>query len=300
MQAIISNIKRLAVHDGDGIRTTIFFKGCPLECIWCHNPECLSIQPQVCFYEHKCISCGECIKYCEHDAHQMSSGIHTFDKTKCVSCRRCTENCLGKAMVFYGEKYTVDELLSIILEDKIFYENSGGGVTLSGGECLLQADFCAELLKKCKEKYINTAIDTCGFVPKSAFDTVIPYTDTFLYDFKHISSIKHKELTGRGNELILSNLLYLSDCGKEIEIRIPYIPSLNSYAIDKMGDFLTKIKTIKKVKLLPYHNLATSKYKSLGLDYLGKDIPIPTKNELFNAYNILKAKGLPIEKIAEI
>ena len=161
MTATVFEIKRFAVHDGDGIRTTVFFKGCPLRCVWCHNPEGLTTAPQTARYAHKCIGCGECKK----------EGFTPDD-------------CLGEATVLYGKEVTVEELLPILLEDRDFYETSGGGVTLSGGECLMQADFCAELLKKLKENEIHTAVDTCGFVSKERLDKTIPYTDVFLYDIK--------------------------------------------------------------------------------------------------------------------
>ena len=183
MTATIFEIKRFAVHDGDGIRTTVFFKGCPLRCVWCHNPEGLTAKPQTAYYAHKCIGCGECQK-------------QNFT----------TESCLGEARVLYGREITVDELLPILLEDKDFYENSGGGVTLSGGECLMQADFCAELLKRLKENGIHTAVDTCGFAPEEALDKVLPFTDTFLYDIKAYDEDVHIRCTGRSNLQILENL----------------------------------------------------------------------------------------------
>ena len=166
MSARIFEIKRFAVHDGDGIRTTVFFKGCPLKCVWCHNPEGIDFKPELAYYENKCINCGECIRVCPNNAHTIEKGVHIFNRKKCTGCGNCEEVCLGNALTLYGEEVTEDELLPKLLEDKEFYENSNGGVTLSGGECLMQSDFCAELLKKLKENGINTAVDTCGFVPQ--------------------------------------------------------------------------------------------------------------------------------------
>ena len=241
--AIISNIKRFAVHDGDGIRTTVFFKGCPLKCLWCHNPESISFQPQIAFYKNKCIGCGEC-------------------KREDFS----VADCLGEAKVLYGREVTVEELLPLLLEDRDFYETSGGGVTLSGGECLAQADFCAELLKRLKQEGINTAVDTCGFVPRVAIDKVIPYTDTFLYDIKAMDEAVHIRCTGQSNKIILENLKYIDSCNKSIEIRIPYVPNHNDDQMEKIAEFLKTLKNLKAVKVLPYHNYAGSKYAALGME----------------------------------
>ena len=170
MHAIISDLKRFAVHDGDGIRTTVFFKGCSLKCVWCHNPEGIGFKPQLAYYNHKCLGCGECVGVCPVGAHKVAEQGHSFNRELCIGCGKCSEVCFGNALTFYGKKVTVDELLPVLLEDREFYENSGGGVTISGGECLCQADFCTELLKKLKENGIHTAVDTCGFVPREAFE----------------------------------------------------------------------------------------------------------------------------------
>ncbi len=264
MTATIFEIKRFAVHDGDGIRTTVFFKGCPLRCVWCHNPEGLSFEPQTAYYEHKCIGCGECKK----------EGF-------------IPENCLGEATVLYGKQVTVEELLPILLEDKDFYESSGGGVTLSGGECLMQADFCAELLKRLKENDINTAVDTCGFVSMETLDKVIPFTDIFLYDLKAYDEDVHIKCTGRSNKQILKNLEYLNSLGKNIEIRIPYVPEYNDGEIEKLAHFLSNFKNITKIRVLPYHNYAGSKYEALGIKNI---LPnrLPTDNELERASNSIR------------
>ena len=256
MKATIFEIKSFAVHDGDGIRTTVFFKGCPLRCVWCHNPEGLTSAPQIAHYAHKCIGCGECKK----------EGF-------------TPEDCLGEATVLYGKEVTVDELLPLLLEDKDFYDSSNGGVTLSGGECLVQAVFCAELLKKLKEHGIHTAVDTCGFVPRSALDKVIPYTNVFLYDVKAYDEDIHINCTGASNNRILENLEYLDSLGKEIEIRIPYVPEYNRDQIEKIAIFLSGLKSITKIRVLPYHNYAGSKYAALNIQSTLPDM-LPTEGEL--------------------
>lgn len=263
MIALISDIKRFAVHDGDGIRTTVFLKGCPLKCVWCHNPESISFKPQVAFYENKCIGCGECKK-------------ENF----------ITENCLGEAKVLYGKEMTIEELLPLLLEDKDFYETSGGGVTLSGGECLCQSDFCAELLKALKKEGINTAVDTCGFVSKESIDKVLSYTDTFLYDIKAIDEDVHIKCTGKSNKIILDNLKYIDSLGKKIEIRIPYVPNYNDNQIFKISEFLKELKNVIKVKVLPYHNYAGSKYDALGIKNTLPQI-LPTEEEIKKAEDLL-------------
>ena len=263
MKAMIFDIKRFAVHDGNGIRTTVFFKGCPLKCKWCHNPESISFKPQIAFYENKCISCGECQK----------EGF-------------TTEVCLGDAKVLYGRELTVEELLPKLLEDKDFYETSGGGITLSGGECLCQADFCAKLLQRLKENGINTAVDTCGFVPRDAIDKVMPYTDIFLYDVKAFDEDVHIKCTGQPNEIILENLKYIDSCNKPIEIRIPYVPDYNTDQIEKIAEFLKPLKNIKTVKVLPYHNYAGSKYAALGMENTLPKI-LPTEEEIKKAEDLL-------------
>lgn len=258
-KALISNIKRFAVHDGNGIRTTVFFKGCPLKCLWCHNPESIGFQPQVAFYDHKCIGCGAC----------KAEGF-------------TPEDCLGEARVLYGTEVTVETLLPRLLEDRDFYETSGGGVTLSGGECLAQADFCGALLRKLKNEGIHTAVDTCGFAPRTAIDKVSPYTDLFLYDLKAFDETVHQKCTGQSNKLILENLQYIDRCGKDIEIRIPFVPQYNDDQIEKIAEFIANLQSVKAVKVLPYHNYAGSKYKALGME---NTLPakLPTEEQLQNA-----------------
>ncbi len=264
MKARIFEIKRFAVHDGDGIRTTVFFKGCPLKCVWCHNPEGIGFEPQLAYYQSKCIDCGECISVCPTGAHSMNQE-HFYERGKCLSCGKCTEVCLGNALTFYGREMSVDELLTILLEDKEFYDNSGGGVTLSGGECLCQADFCADLLRQLKANEVHTAVDTCGYVPTDFLDKVMSYTDVFLYDLKAYDDDAHVKCTGHSNQKILKNLKYIDASGKQIEIRIPYVPKYNSDQIVKIAEFIKELKNVTKVRLLPYHNYAGSKYNALDM-----------------------------------
>ena len=288
MHGIITDLKRFAIHDGDGIRTTVFFKGCPLRCIWCHNPEGLSAKPQLAYYAHKCVGCGECARVCPSQAHIMTNQAHVYDRHLCIGCGKCAKACLGDALTFYGKEMTVDELLPLLLEDKAFYENSGGGVTLSGGECLMQADFCAELLKRLKENGIHTAVDTCGSIPENALDTVMPYTDVFLYDIKAYDGEIHTKCTGRSNQQILKNLKYLDECGKNIEIRIPYVPGYNADQVEKIAYFLSDLKHVTKIRVLAYHNYAGSKYAALNIENT-LPIQLPTDAEIQKAKDLIKS-----------
>ena len=256
MTGRIFEIKRFAVHDGDGIRTTVFFKGCPLRCVWCHNPEGLSHEIEEAFYPHKCVGCGECKK----DGFTI-------------------ENCLGEARTVYGKDLTKEELIPILLEDEDFYRESGGGVTLSGGECLSQADFVSEVLKELKAKGINTAVDTSGYATRDALLKVIPYTDTFLYDIKAYSPEVHGRCTGVSNEIILDNLLYLNSIGADVEIRIPVVPGFNDGEIEDIARFLAPLKSVKKIRILPYHNYARSKYDALSISSLLPE-RLPTSEEI--------------------
>ena len=262
-KALICDIKRFAVHDGDGIRTTLFFKGCPLKCVWCHNPESISPKPQLAYYTHKCIECGECVKVCKQRAHIYQEKKHIFNPELCIGCGKCEDVCLGNALKLYGKEYTLEQLLPILLEDREFYESSGGGVTISGGECLLQVEFCTELLQELKKEGIHTAVDTCGFVPREALEKVIPYVDVFLYDMKAVDEDVHMRCTGQSNVRILENLKYIDSCNKRIEIRIPYVPEYNSNQRGKMIDFIKELRNITKVEVLAYHNYAGSKYDAL-------------------------------------
>ena len=230
-KGIIFDVKRFAVHDGDGIRTTVFLKGCPLNCIWCHNPEGISSPPQLAFYENKCIECGKCTTVCSEKAHSIEEGKHFFVHERCVVCGKCVDVCLGDALKQYGKSVTAEELLPVLLEDRDFYVSSGG-------DCLVQAEFCEELLRLLKENRVHTAVDSCGFVAREAIDRVMPYTDVFLYDVKAIDEDVHICCTGQSNRIILQNLKYIDEEGGKIEIRIPYVPGYNDTQIELANDII--------------------------------------------------------------
>jgi len=270
MIGLIFDIVRGSLVDGPGIRTTVFFKGCNLKCAWCHNPESQSFEKQMFFYKDKCISCGKCKEICPHHLE------------KCYYCGKCELYCPQNARQICGKEYFAEEVLKEILKDKSFYENSNGGVTFSGGESMLQIDFLEEILKKCKENGIHTAIDTAGAVPWKYFERVMPYTDLFLYDVKCISDDLHIERTGVSNKLILENLKKMSDnilSGNykgDIIIRIPVIGGFNDniHEMHKIVEFLKDIK-YKYVELLPYHKIGEHKYEALNMD--SKNFSVPEK-----------------------
>ncbi len=253
-KAIFFDIQRNSFVDGPGIRTTVFFKGCNLKCAWCHNPESQSAKPQMMFYKDKCTGCGKCKSVCPYHLEQ------------CELCGNCTLYCPVDARKVCGKEHTVDEVLKEVLKDKAFYETSGGGVTFSGGECMLQIDFLAEILKKCKENGIHTAVDTAGHILFENFEKILPYTDLFLYDIKIFDSQKHKQYVGVSNELILENLKKLFERKAKLWIRIPIIPDVNDSIeeIQKIKDFLKTIGTAEKIELLPYHAMGENKYRAIG------------------------------------
>ena len=285
------DVKRFAVHDGPGVRTTLFLKGCSLRCIWCHNPESRPMQPELAIHYPKCTCCGECAKTCS--CHSIVNGVHEFNRAACKACGKCESVCPAGALELFGKSMTVDEAAAKLLEDKIFYED-GGGITISGGEPLLQSGFCAELLKKMKAEGIHCAVDTCGNVPWSEFETVLPYTDMFLYDFKCADPEKHRKLTGSRNERILENLKKLDETGKEIEIRMIMVPQHNMDESDlrAAGEFLGKLKHVSAVRLLAYHALARSKFKAVGHPDTMPDVESPDAEALEKCAEILRSYSI--------
>ena len=270
MKATITNISRCSLHDGPGVRTVVYFKGCGLKCLWCHNPETLSAEPEILYIARKCMHCENCITVCP--THHVIDGDNMrFIREGCEKCGKCAENCPTGALELSGRKMSVEEVFCEVKKDKHYYDSTGGGVTLSGGECLLHADFCAELLKKCKEKGIHTTIETASFVNWEAMERVLPYVDLVYADLKIADPEKHKRFTGQENQKILQNIQKMSNCHKNIILRTPLIPGVNDTE-EEMAAFARIIDTfgdgIKGIELLRYNNLAGAKYEFVGREFV--------------------------------
>ena len=291
MTGTISGIKRNAVHDGDGLRTTVFFKGCPLRCVWCHNPESIAFGRSLGFYPEKCLSCGSCQTVCSRQAVRMENGIPVTDRERCSGCFGCTEMCPGDARIGYGEVWEADALAEKLAQDKPFFDNSGGGVTLSGGECLSQPGFACALAGALTEKQIRVNVDTCGYTTRTVLDSILPFTDTFLYDLKAIDREVHRKCTGQDNDCILDNLRYLTDQGAKIEIRYPLVPGWNQGECGRIGAFLAGLSRKHKVKVLGYHSLADGKYRALGMTDTLPPVQA-TLSDVEEAVRILQGYGL--------
>ena len=268
----IFNIEDFSVDDGPGIRTVIFFKGCSLACRWCHNPESISKRREILVYEHKCIGCGECFKVCPAGAHRMDGERHVIDREKCSHCMKCAGECFSGALVQAGEDVETEELIRRILGNKAYFDQSGGGVTFSGGECMLQAEGLAGILEACREAGVHTAVDTCGNVPWESFARVLPAADLFLYDLKAMDSEVHRRCTGSGNERILANFERLYAEGARIAVRIPCVPGWNDGELEKIADYLEKFPGVE-AELLGYHELGNAKYHALGREPIKARMP---------------------------
>lgn len=293
----IFDIKRFAVHDGPGIRTTIFLKGCGLRCRWCHNPESINPQPELMLHAQRCIDCGACLTVCPTGAHHITArGERTFDRDLCDLCGRCVASCYAEALLMVGRRVSVEDVMAVVREDAPFYERSGGGVTLSGGEPLVQGDFTKALLTQCQAEGFHTAIDTSGQVAWSVINRVLPYVDLVLYDIKHISPDQHQRYTGASNHLILSNLRRLCGCGVPVEIRMPIIPTINDSQeiITSTARFLKSLNNITAVRLLPYHRLAGSKYQSLGMENTMPDVASPSASHMRQIAQWMSQYGLKV------
>lgn len=287
MKAKIFDIERTSFVDGPGIKTTFFLKGCNMRCKWCHNPESQLPDTQIMFYKSKCTGCGRCREVCPYDLSKCDTHGMCDVHGKCDMCDMCADACLSGARQLCGKEYTADEVLEIALKDKLFYDTSGGGVTFSGGECMLQIEFLEEILKDLKKAGINTAVDTAGNVPWESFEKIISCTDVFLYDVKCFSERLHIEGTGVSNRRILENLRMLSDCcGGDIIIRIPVIPGFNANTEEmcRISEFLKTIR-YSSVELLPYHEMGKYKYEALGMDAV--TYPVPEKEDMKKFSDIL-------------
>jgi pyruvate formate lyase activating enzyme len=265
-EGLIFDFKKYAINDGPGIRTTVFFKGCPLRCRWCHNPEGQSFAPEIMIRASRCLAdCSHCVAVCPEGAIVKTAVVPVLDRPLCTACGKCAEICPAEAIEVVGRRLSATQLLREIEKDRIFQEESGGGVTFSGGEPLSQPDFLCEILEQCRKKEIHTTVDTCGFAPADVLDRIAEKTDLFLFDLKAIDEKKHLAFTGESNRLILENLKRLAAKGKKTVVRIPVIPGINDDEenIRETAEFLRSLGSISDISLLPYHKLGRNKYRGL-------------------------------------
>lgn len=298
--ARIFNIQRFSTEDGPGIRTTIFMKGCPLSCIWCHNPEGINLDIQMMWIKSKCRGCHQCIENCPEKAIMADSDKLITDPYKCKTCGLCAEICLNNAREISGRNITLEETVNIVKRDEIFYKKSGGGVTVSGGEASLQWEFVRDFLKCCRDLNIQTALDTCGFVKRQILDKILDFCDLVLYDLKLADSLLHKKYTGADLDLILENAHYISGRRIPMWIRIPVVPNYTDTPanIRDIARIIRSLDSVKRVDLLSYHRLGESKYIGLGMKYqMETELAAPSKEKMEELRDIVNKTIDPSIKV---
>lgn len=286
MNGMILDIHRSSMDDGPGIRTTVFLKGCPLQCAWCHNPESISGKPELAFFEDKCMLCGDCVEVCPNNVHSIVNDKHLLDRTKCEICGKCVEACMQDALKISGKEMSVDEVMEIVLKDVSYYNSSGGGLTVSGGEPMYQFDFTLNLLQGAKSKNIHTCLDTSGVASKNMYGKILPFVDLFLFDYKASDNEKHFELTRVSNKLIWENFNFLYEKGASIALRCPIIPGVNDNEnhLQNLSRIKKEYPKLKSITIMPYHNTGNSKYQRFGYENPLPGIKNPS-DELIQRWN---------------
>jgi pyruvate formate lyase activating enzyme len=293
---LIFDIKKFSVHDGPGIRTTVFFKGCPLRCQWCHNPESQRLGRERLIRTERCIRCGACLAACEQEAISWVDGQPVTDDGRCILCGACVAECHAGAREIAGQRMTVGEVMAEVERDIAFYDESGGGVTFSGGEPLMQPEFLGALLQASRDRGIHTALDTCGHAPWPVLAAVRRLVDLFLYDIKIMDETRHRQFTGVSNDLILKNLEALSALGSRIVVRVPVIPGINDDEdnLRRLAAYVAALPHVEGLALLPYHATATAKYERLGLAYSLREVRPPPDGRMEALGQMLQAHGLEV------
>jgi len=283
MKYLVTNIQGYSIHDGPGIRTVVFLKGCGLECRWCSNPECISPLPEVGFINKLCTRCGKCAEVCAKGAISFAEGIPNIVRKLCSGCGECSLACAEKALILYGKPMSTEEIFIAVKKDKMFYDSSGGGVTVSGGEALLHPKLVCDLFIKCREAGIHTCVETSGYVSNSVIQQVLHQTDYVLFDLKHLDSQKHLRYTGKPNDLILSNARLVIESNTETLFRMPLIPGVNDDLknISDTADFLHSLgNNACRIELMPYHQLGKGKYESLDKEFSMPELHTPGPEEV--------------------
>lgn len=290
----VFNIQRFSVNDGPGIRTIVFLKGCPLSCAWCSNPESQNKNKELLFNIKNCTGCHKCETICKMNAINFNND-NRIDRDKCINCGECVESCYPGALVISGKEMSVKEVLDELSKESVQFRRSNGGVTLSGGEPLLQDEFALEILKGCKSRGINTAIETTGYINKNIVEKVMPWVDLILLDIKTTDENKHLKYIGASNKLILENAKLMSDLGANIIVRVPIIPEFNCdiKSIENIAKFTKSLNNIKEIHLLPYHRFGLNKYECLGRNYMVRDdINTPSEETMLELKKIVENIGL--------